>query len=269
MKTLIVGLLIALAVSLGAATAQAQTWNLQIVDDAGDVGYDSQTVVDSNGIPHVFYKNSGGQMYVAWWVPGGGNQGGWNFATLENSCPAGYAFDVVADAQGKFRVAYARTNAVRYGIWDPATKAWTLGPETVTGTGGYAYVDLTLATIGPDVWPVLAINVESDKVRVYRRDPSNGTWSSSLVDNLHNSSTPSSVAVDSLQRMHVSFYENNGQNLMYATKAWNDAAWQVSTVELTGNIGEYCNIAVTPDDRVHIVYYDRTNGDLKYAALNP
>jgi hypothetical protein len=69
--------------------------------------------------------------------------------------------------------------------------------------------------------------------------------------------------------MHVSFFEPTGQNLMYATKAWDDVTWQVSTVDITGSVGDYPSIAVTPDNHVHIVYYDATNGDLKYATLTP
>jgi hypothetical protein len=269
MRILIVVASIALALMASAPFTQAQTWNQQLVDDAGDVGYDSQVVVDSNGIPFIFYKNAGFQMIVAWWVPGGGNVGGWQYASLETSVPTGYTWDVLADAQGRFHLAYARTNGARYGIWSPVTKTWVLGPETVTGGPGYSFVDMALATIGPDIIPVLAINGEGGKVSSYKRDPANGTWTSSLVDNLHNLAHGSSIALDSQQKMHVSFYENTGLNLMYATKAWSDVSWQVSTVDVTGNVGDYCSIAVTPDDRVHIVYYDGTNGDLKYAALNP
>jgi hypothetical protein len=270
MKSLLKSTLVALALLAGATLAHAQTWNLQVVDDAGDTGYDSQTVVAGDGTPYIFYK-ANGNMYVAWWVPGGGGQGGWQYATLEtNSIPTGgYPWEVLVDSQGRFQMAYARTNGVRYGIWNPTSKAWVLGPETVTGAAAYTNVDMTLTTIGADIIPVLSINADGNKVSIYKRDPGTGAWSSSLVDNLHNATRPSSIALDSTRKMHVCFYEPSGQNLMYATKTWDDTVWQVSTVDIPGNVGDYCSIAVTPDDHVHIVYYDTTNGDLKYAALNP
>lgn len=258
-----------LALAACAAGAHAQTWNIQIVDDAGDTGYDTQVAVDGDGIPFIFYKSTSQAMFLAYWVPGGGDTGGWQYVTLEGNTPLGYTYEVLVGSDGLFRIAYCRTNGVRYGIFNPATKTWTLGPETVTGAPAYSHVDLALTTIGPDIVPVLSVNQDGQKVFVYKRDPGTGVWTSSQVSTLHNATRASSIAIDSAQNMHVSFYEPSGLNLMYATKSWNDAVWQTSTVDLTGNIGEYSSIAVTPDDQVHIVYYDATNGDLKYAALNP
>ncbi len=235
-----------------------------------DSGQGSQIVVANDGTPFIFYLTSSGQMNVAWWVAGGGGGGGWQYASLESAVPIGYNYEVLVDALGLFHVAYGRNSGgVRYGIFSPTTKTWVLGPETVTGTTPYCHVDLALTTIGSDIIPVIGAAPDSQKPYVYRRDPVTGTWSASIVDNLHNSSRGLSVAVDSLHKLHVAFYEPSATNLMYATKAWDDTTWQVSTVDTPGNVGDYCSIAVTPDDHVHIVYYDGTNGDLKYAALNP
>lgn len=267
MKSLMKIGIFALALMAGVTVAHGQTWNLQVVDDAGDTGYDSQIVVANDGTPFIFYKASS-SMFVAWWVSDGGGGGGWQYASLETSTPHGYTYEILVDAQGRFHIAYTRTNAIRYGIFSPVTKTWVLAPETVVASG-YYHVDLALTTIGPDIIPVLSVNADGNKVYVYKRDPGTGTWSYTLVDNLHLTNRPSSIAVDSLHKMHVCFYEQTGQNLMYATKLWDDTTWQVNTVDITGNVGEYGSIAVTPDDHVHIVYYDATNGDLKYAALNP
>jgi hypothetical protein len=268
MKSLMKIGILAVTLLSGVTAAHAQTWNLQVVDDAGDVGYDSQIVVANDGTPFLFYKNSSQTMFVAWWVPGGGG-GGWQYATLEANTPYGYSYEVLVDALGRFQIAYTRYDVVRYGIFSPTTKTWVLGPVTVTGAAAYSHVDLALTTIGPDIIPVLSCNQDGNKVYVYKRDPVSGAWSNTVVDTLHNSSHAASVAVDSLYNLHVCFYEPSGLNLMYATKAWDDTTWQVSTVDITGNVGDYGSIAVTPDDQVHIVYYDATNGDLKYAALNP
>jgi hypothetical protein len=269
MKSLMKIGILALALMAGVTVAHGQTWNLQVVDDAGDAGYDSQVVVANDGTPFIFYKTSGNAMFVAWWVSDGGGGGGWQYASLETQTPTGYAYEVLVDAQGRFHIAYAKTSAIRYGIFSPVTKTWVLGPESVTSFSGYYHVDLALTTIGPDIIPVVSVNQDGNKVYVCKRDPANGTWSFTLIDNLHLAGRASSVAVDSLHKLHVCFYENSGQNLMYATKTWDDTTWQVSTVDITGNVGEYGSIAVTPNDQVHIVYYDATNGDLKYAALNP
>ncbi len=261
---------IALSFLLGIPTAQGQTWNLQVVDDAGDAGYDSQIVVTSAGIPYIFYK-SGGNLMLAWWIPDGGGAGGWQYKQLDSNMYAGYFFEVLLDAQDRFHVAWNKyvSPYTRYGIYDPATGSWVLGPEAVTGTSAYSYVDLALVQIGEELVPVITSLAEDARVSVFQRTPGTGGWTSTQVDAVHYATHGASIAVDSALNLHVSFYENAGDNLMYATKAWDDTTWQVSTVDIAGNVGDYSSIAVDASDNVHIVYYDATNGDLKYATLNP
>jgi hypothetical protein len=262
--------MLVLGLVLSVGTSQAQTWNLQIVDDAGDAGYDSQIVTTADGTPYVFYKRSG-DLYLAWWVPGEGDLGGWQFKYLDTYVSSPYAFEALVDAQDRIHVAYGRYTSpgVKYGIYSPSTQAWVLGPETVTGAQTTSYVDLTLVPIGSDLVPVIASNRENDKSYVFKRDPVSGAWSSTNVDPVHNATRGASIAVDSSLNMHASFYEPDGDNLMYATKTWDATTWQVSTVDVTGNVGDYCSILVDASDHVHIVYYDTTNGDLKHATLTP
>jgi len=270
MRLLFPAIILGVGLLLSPALAQAQTWNLQVVDDAGDAGYDSQIVVTSDGTPYIIYKTSS-VLYIAKWVSGGGGGGGWQYKQLDNSCPANSAFEVLVDSQDHLHFAYGRQASpyAKYGIYNPATETWILGPEAIAGGTYTCYVDLALVTIGPDLIPCVTINNDNTTVAVYKRNPATGAWTGGVIDTIHNSGRPASIAIDSTNHMHVSFYEYSGQNLMYATKAWDDPTWQVSTVDITGNVGDYSSIAVTPDDRVHIVYYDATNGDLKYATLTP
>ncbi len=269
MKTALLAILgLALSVGLG----RAETWNLQIVDDAGDTGYDSQIVTLSDGIPYIFYKNSSSNsLQLAWWVPDGGGSGGWQFKGLDNYVPTGLKFEAIVDAQDHIHVAYARQASpyVKYGIYDPATQAWILGPESVTGGQSNMYVDLTIVPIEADLVPVIAANRTDATVYVYKRDPVSGVWSNTNVDPTHDARRGTSVAVDASHNMHVSYYEATGANLMYATKGWDATTWMISTVDVTGNVGDYSSILVDASDRVHIVYYDTTNGDLKHAVLTP
>ena len=272
MKLRLIALVFTLALVLGTSAVHGQTWNLQIVDDAGDTGYDSQIAVTSAGIPYIFYKNnSTNGLYLAWWVPDGGGAGGWQFKSLDTYLQPGYPFEVLVDAQDRFHVAWSRYTSptMKYGIYDPVTANWVLGPESIAGGLSNAYVDLTLVQAGADLVPVVAANQENAKIFVFKRNPGTGVWTSSQVDYLHDATRGASIAVDSAQNMHLSYYENDGDNLMYATKAWDATTWQISIVDLTGNVGDYSSIAVDSGDRVHIVYYDTTNGDLKYATLNP
>jgi hypothetical protein len=271
MRSVFFAIMMVLALAVSVGLCQADTWNLQVVDDAGNVGYDSQIVTLADGTPYIFYKSDSNNLYLAWWVPDGGGGGGWQYKYLDNYTPNGFPFEAIVDSSNRIHLAYSRytSPAVKYGIYDPATQAWALGPETVTGATTYSFVDLLLTQIGPDLVPVICANIENGKVYVYKRDPGTGVWSNTNVDPLHTATHGGSVAVDASHNMHVSFYENDGDNLMYATKTWDATTWQISTVDITGNVGDYSSILVDSSNRVHIVYYDTTNGDLKHAVLTP
>jgi PKD repeat protein len=74
-----------------------------------------------------------------------------------------------------------------------------------------------------------------------------------------------SIAVDSSDKPHISYYESTGANLKYAW--WTGTGWGIEIVDSTGDVGQYCSIALGEKDYPHISYYDKTNGDLKYAKL--
>ena len=270
MRLSVLSIILGIGLLLSPFIVQAQTWNLQVVDDAGDTGYDSQIVVTSDGTPYILYKNTSNYLLIAKWVPGGLDTGGWQYKQLDTGCPNGTPFEAIVDSQNHIHIAWGRTASpyAKYGIYDPATETWFLGPESITGGAYYCYIDLTLVTVGVDIIPCVTINTSGSTVSVYKRNVGGG-WTGGVIDATHTASRAASIAVDSTQHMHVSFYEDTGQNLEYATKAWGDTIWQMSTVDITGNVGDYSSIAVTPDDHVHIVYYDTTNGDLKYATLTP
>ncbi len=78
--------------------------------------------------------------------------------------------------------------------------------------------------------------------------------------------TFTSIAVDSSDRPHISYYESSRANLKYAR--WTGTTWNIETVDSTGDVGQYCSIALGENDYPHISYYDKTNGDLKYAQWN-
>jgi len=73
-----------------------------------------------------------------------------------------------------------------------------------------------------------------------------------------------SIALDSLNHVHMSYYDATNHDLKYATNA--SGAWVTTTIDIGGDVGMDSSIAVDSNDRVHIAYYDVTNRDLKYAT---
>jgi len=73
-----------------------------------------------------------------------------------------------------------------------------------------------------------------------------------------------SIAIDSNDDVHISYYDWTNGNLKYATDK--SGSWVYATLDSSGNLGYYSSIAIDSNDDVHISYYDYTNEDLKYVT---
>jgi len=254
-----------LAVGL-ASPAGAQTWNIQMVDDAGDAGYYTQIGTLSSGIPVIVYR-TGSDMKLARWIESFG-QRGWTYRTLAGNIYYGN-IKMVVDDLDRLHIVWSSSTASTYGVWDVAADAWAIAPQGIGLTGTSNVYDLTLVSSGPDRIPYVAVSNNST-VKVATRDPGTGTWSNEqAVDGNHPVEGAASLAVDSSRGIHVAFCENVGSeyNLMYAVKPAG-GTWVLQMVDPGGsaNVGEYPSILIDTSDVVHIAYYDRTNKDLKYAT---
>ena len=73
----------------------------------------------------------------------------------------------------------------------------------------------------------------------------------------------SSLALDSNDFPHISFYDDLTHDLLYAK--WTGSAWSTQTVDSTGDVGKWTSIDVDSNNYAHISYFDNTNYQLKYA----
>ena len=244
--------------------AGAQDWNVQLVDDSGDVGFDSQVAVLSNGTPYIAFATNGSEFRLAWWVEQG-DDSGWNFDVLGNA-NAGRGKEMLVDAQDRLHLIWCYSTTTYYGVYSPVIQDWVLGPEIVPIGLYMAHFDLVLWQSGDDLIPVIVGNAESGgPVKVATRDPGSGTWTAETCSGSYLAYGPSSIAVDASGGYHVSFCEQSGYNLVYAGKPAG-GTWAYQTVDVTGNIGQYNSIVVDESGAVYIAYYDATNGDLKFAT---
>jgi hypothetical protein len=89
------------------------------------------------------------------------------------------------------------------------------------------------------------------------------TWSIETVDSAGGVGEYTSIALDTNNYPHVSYYGVANGDLKYAYYDGSD--WQLQTVDSAGDVGKYTSIALDSSNRPHISYYDGTNLDLKYA----
>ncbi len=90
------------------------------------------------------------------------------------------------------------------------------------------------------------------------------SWMKGIIDSNSEVSNVVSAAIDQNGYLHVSYYNTNGQDLMYATNA--DGTWRTEIVDSVGNVGKHNSIGVDASGTVYISYFDDTNQDLKFAA---
>ncbi|MFQ6107313.1 MAG: CARDB domain-containing protein [Thermoplasmata archaeon] len=94
-------------------------------------------------------------------------------------------------------------------------------------------------------------------------------WATIRVDDSEPNGWDSSIAMDSNNLPHISYY--GGKDGMGALKYahYDGTLWNITYVD-TGSpmMGVDTSLALDSTDRPHIAYFDKSNGDLKYARLD-
>ncbi|MDP7265127.1 MAG: hypothetical protein QGH39_06160, partial [Candidatus Thermoplasmatota archaeon] len=72
-----------------------------------------------------------------------------------------------------------------------------------------------------------------------------------------------SIAIDSDDRLHISYFDHTNKDLKYAY--FNGTIWLNETVDSRGDVGYHTSLDLDSNDLPHISYFDMTNNELKYA----
>ena len=89
------------------------------------------------------------------------------------------------------------------------------------------------------------------------------------IETVDSGGTDTSIALDSNDHPHISYYRVDSGDLKYAY--YDGSSWHIETVDgygwWGGNVGWFTSIALDSNDYPHISYHDYSNGDLKYAKM--
>jgi hypothetical protein len=91
------------------------------------------------------------------------------------------------------------------------------------------------------------------------------TWHTETVDGGFSNDVGewTSIALDSGDNPHISYYKWGDNDLKYAYYDGTD--WHIETADSSDDVGWHTSIVLDSGDNPHISHYDHTNGDLKYA----
>ena len=121
---------------------------------------------------------------------------------------------------------------------------WTISPTSGTHTGG---TSLTLTTTG---------------LSSYFEESS---WENFTIDSSADVGQYSSIATDSNDELHISYYDVSSGNLKYASNS--GGSWTNYPIDTTAAIvGRYTSLDIDSNDNVHISYGDLNAWNLKYAT---
>ena len=87
-------------------------------------------------------------------------------------------------------------------------------------------------------------------------------WKVETVDNSADVGKYCSLALDSLDRPHIAYYDATNKWLKYAS--FNGSAWHTQVVDNINDVGMFASLELDSAGKSHICYMDNTDFDLKY-----
>jgi len=249
-------------------------WNIDVVNNSGNVGLYSSIDFDSTGNPHIVYQNASSHdlQYSRW------DSLGWVVELVSagsSSIRYGQYCDIKLDKDGYPHISYLDS---RY----PSSAA---GPcysyknesgwhhnrdyiwDGVSTIGSYCSIDLYY-DIGSDITiPFIAFQFKG--LCMAKKDTSgNIVWE--RIDASSATGRWTSIGVLNQDNIFISYYDVNGQDLKLAF--YNGIGWTTEIIDTTGNSGMYSSLELDENGNPLITYYQilpgETEGRLVYTTWN-
>ena len=274
-------------------------WQITTVDTAG--GKYTSIALDGNGRPHISYAAIGDLKYAYWdgsqWVRETVNDDWAQYTSLAlttNGAPQIAYYDwfdeqlkYVQKAAGSWTVPDVLDKAGQYvslalnksnvpyisylgedAFGSPELKhAYysTTWNQWITETVTAGYTPWTSIAMDGSDSPHISYNDSLDHAYI----DGTGTWNTERVDSSPGAGLYTSIAIapSAAITLHVSYYDQNTGNLMYAYLG--AGGWVTQTVDSgSADVGRSASIALDANDVPHISYLDRSANNLRYASLS-
>ena len=238
-----------------AQDAIADTWDIQTVDSAGNVGQYTSIAVNGSGHPYIGYQDvtNADVKYAKW------DGISWEIETVDSFGFVGQFLSMTLDSSSFAHMAYynGTGNSLKYARWDG--DKWMT--ETVDSGG----------VVG--LYASIAVNA-SGYARISYYDAGNhdlkfamwtgSSWNIETVDSAGDVGAYTSIALNATDSPRISYYDATNGNLKLAN--WTGNSWSIVTIDSAGDVGKYASMALHDTDSVDISYYDVTHAHLKHAG---
>ena len=240
-----------------------------IIDSTGNVGLTTSIAFDSNGHKHIsYYDTTNDDLKYAT-----DKTGSWVTVSVDTTGFVGIYASIAIDSSDAVHISYRDTTNgdLKYATCSSGCTSASNWDIVSVDTTGYVGTYTSIAIDSND-----AVHISyRDTIAVgdlkYTTCSSGCTtasnWDIVSVDTTGNVGAYTSIAIDSNDAVHISYFDDTNDDLKYATCSsgcTSASNWNIVSVDTTGNVGAYTSIAIDSNDAVHISYRDSTNGDLKH-----
>ncbi len=274
------------------------TWQYSDVDTLGMVGFNCSLALDSFDRPHISYINvDDKELRYAYF-----NGSDWEISNVDSlGYVDDWSSSIAIDSADHPHISYKQstTDSLKYAYFDGSTWWLDTVDQDFCGDDSYIVVDsndhphISYVKNGFDLgyafndgygWEIStadfscggygnSIEVDSKNLPHIAYHDSYGVlkyahldagdWVSSDIDTGEDEASSPSIALDSLDRPSISYYDNTNQDLRYIR--FDGSTWNLSIVDDDLAVGHGSSLALDKSDCPHIAYFDAPWGTIKYA----
>lgn len=277
-------------------------WSEMVLDDTlGAVGDNPSIAFDGEGHPHISYHEDTQYLYALKYAVYDGTN--WRSETIDNQGFAtGKHSSVATDSQNRPVIAYTGDRQLKLASYNGAgwsiesvdsdVNEYELSPSLALDSENHPHIAYSLdggvryAFYDGSVWqkhdwspgqaPDMVLDHDDDPHLVFTTPyPSRtlvyayregGIWYQQTVPLAYTAPTRVHLALDSMNRPHVSFYDSSTYDLVYV---WhNGSVWSASRVTTLSWLSGANAIVVDSTDSPNIAYYDEAHKCLQLATLD-
>jgi hypothetical protein len=246
-------------------------WSYETIDFSSNVGEFASLALDSSDKAHIsYYDTDKSDLKYAT-----NASGSWVIEAVDGVDAAGNDIGNVGqytslalDSSGNVHISYYDVGRADLKYATNASGSWI--SETVDGIGLIGVG--TYTSIAMDSLNNVHISYYSNGILKYATKSvipdsgncQNNDWNCETVDNSADVGLYTSIAIDPLNNVHISYYDWTNEDLKYATGSL--GSWSIQTIDSTGDVGIYTSLTIDTSGKTHISYHDVSRGELKYAT---